>query len=109
MTIRARPNPKTILLLILVAAMQGCSWNMTLGRAPRVAVDVEAVANTFDGSARSECAVRDEVEAGRSKEMWISFGKVKPQGAQGWEAVSSITHCGEQSFDAGSALLGRAA
>ena len=102
------PDPKTLLLLVLVAAVQGCSWNTTLGNAPRLAVGLEAVSNTFDGSARSECAVRVEAEAGRTQEAWISFGKVKRQGERGWESVSSITRCGEESFDTGSALLGRA-
>jgi formylglycine-generating enzyme required for sulfatase activity len=66
------------------------------------------VSNTFDGSARSECEAQDEVEEGKKHEMWVSFGGVKPQGEQGWEAVASMTRCGGGRFDKGSALFGRA-
>ena len=53
----------------------------------RLSVGVEAVSNTFDGSARSECAAQDEVEAGKKHEMWVAFGGVKVQAEQGWQAA----------------------
>jgi formylglycine-generating enzyme required for sulfatase activity len=87
----------------------------------QLSVSIEAVSNTIDGSAREECQVQDEVEEGRKHEVRVSFGGVKPQGEQGWEAVSSNTRCGSGPFDSslilrtldrpfekGRALIGRA-
>jgi len=93
------PDPKTLPLLLLLVATLASRGNTALGAAPRLAVGVEAVSNTFDGSARRECEVQDEVEEGKKHEMWISFGGVRPQGEQGWEAVASMTRCGGGSFD----------
>src|SRR3989304_6687632 len=46
----------------------------------QLSVSIEAVSNTIDGSARSECEAQGEVEEGRKHEAWVSFGGVKPQG-----------------------------
>ena len=74
----------------------------------QLSVSIEVVVNTIDGSAREECQVQDEVEADKKHEAWIAFGAVKPQKEQGWEAVASITRCGDGSFDKVSTLVGRA-
>lgn len=68
------------------------------GAVQRLALGVETLSNTFDGSALSDCIVQNEVEAGKKHETWIAFGAVKPQKEQGWEAVASITRCGDGSF-----------
>ena len=73
----------------------------------RLALSVEAILNPIDGSVRSECEAQDEVEAGKKHDTWVSFAKVKPQGKQGWEVISSSTRCGSGSFDEASALFGR--
>ncbi len=78
------------------------------GAVQRLALGVETLSNTFDGSVLSDCIVQNEVEAGKKHETWIAFGAVKPQKEQGWEAVASITRCGEGSFDKVSTLVGRA-
>ncbi len=75
--------------------------------AERLAINTEAVANTFDGSVRSECTVQDEVGTGQKHETWIAFGKVKPQGQQSWEATSTSARCGGGSFDKANTLSGR--
>src|SRR3990172_3320569 len=74
----------------------------------QLSVSIEAVSNTFDGSALSDCIVQNEVEADKKHEAWIAFGAVKPQKEQGWEAVASITRCGDGSFDKVSTLVGSA-
>src|SRR3989337_1434646 len=74
----------------------------------QLSVSIEAVSNTFDGSALSDCIVQNEVEAGKKHETGIAFGRDKPQGERGWEAGSSITRCGDGSFDKVSTLVGRA-
>lgn len=104
----SRPHPKAFpLLLLLVSALAtGCST--AFGAVQRLAVSVEAVSNTFDGSARSECETQDEVQPGRTHETWVSFGGVKPEGEQGWQALASTTRCGAGPFDRASASLGRA-
>jgi sulfatase modifying factor 1 len=71
-----------------------------------VAIGVGVVSNTFDGAERTECETQDEVETGRTHETWISFGKAKPQGERGWEAVAATTHCGVGPFDKARATLG---
>jgi formylglycine-generating enzyme required for sulfatase activity len=76
--------------------------------AQRMAVSAEVVLNTFDGSALGDCQAQHEIESGKKHEMWVSFGRVKPQGERGWEAIGSNTHCGCGTFDKGSTLLWRA-
>jgi len=78
------------------------------GPIQRLAVSMEVVSNTFDGSARIECEAQDEIESGKKLEAWLAFGGVKPQGERGWKAVGSITRCGGGSFDKASAQFGRA-
>src|SRR3990170_7420894 len=48
----------------------------------QLSVSIEAVSNTFDGSALSDCIVQNEVEAGKKHDTWIAFGAVKPQREQ---------------------------
>src|SRR3989304_10266365 len=63
----------------------------------QLSVSIEAVSNTFDGSALSDCIVQNEVEAGKKHETWIAFGAVKPQREQGWEAGACMAGCGQGS------------
>jgi formylglycine-generating enzyme required for sulfatase activity len=77
------------------------------GGLQRLAFSVEAVSNTFDGSALGECKIQDEIKPGKKHEAWLSFGRVKPVVDKGWEAVGSNTHCGDGSFDKAGAQLGQ--
>jgi len=60
------------------------------GPIPRLAVSMEVVSNTFDGSARIECEAQDEIESGKKHEAWLAFGGVKPQGERGWKQSAPL-------------------
>jgi formylglycine-generating enzyme required for sulfatase activity len=94
-------------MLALVVSALATRGDTAFAVAQRLAVSAEVVSNTFDGSALGECKIQDEIKTGKKHEAWLSFGRVKPQGDQGWEAVSSNTHCGDGSFDKASAQLGQ--
>jgi hypothetical protein len=92
--------------LVIAGLIMGAQGSFAAS-SERLAVNAEALVNTFDGSARKECALQDEIEANKAQEIWITFGSVKPQEKQDWEVTSSTTRCGSGSFAKARTLLGR--
>jgi sulfatase modifying factor 1 len=78
------------------------------GAALRVGVQLEALWNGSDGSLRRDCGLQETIDAGRTQEAWLTFGVVRAQGEQGWEAVAPSVRCGSGTFDRAIGPPGRA-
>lgn len=85
-----------LVLVVLALATRG---DVAFAAVQGLYVSAEVVTNTFDGSVLNECNAQHEIESGKKHQMWISFGRVKPQGNREWETVGSNTYCGYGSFD----------
>ncbi len=94
------------LLLLLLTAILFTRGYIAFGATERLAIGIDAISNNYDGSVLDECKTQHETESGKKHEMWISFGRVKPQKDQGWKTVSSNTHCGNGSFNKSGAHVG---
>ena len=64
-----------------------------------LAIKLEAVKNTVDGSALRGCLVRGDAGPGKRQEIWMAFGAVKPRTEVGWEPVATRAECGVGTFD----------
>jgi len=93
------PKIKTANAMLVLIMLVGGGCGVTSGSREMVALELESHANTLDGCTACVCRVKGELQPDTEENWWLSFGLVRLDDAQRWEAVASSNHCGSGSFE----------
>jgi len=65
---------------------------------PFIAFEFDVDENRIDGCTNCGCQLKGELTPNTPQEWWFSFGLVKPDDDQTWQAIGSPSHCSPGAF-----------
>ncbi len=65
----------------------------------RIALELEASANTVDGCTECKCRLISELSPETVDQWWFAFGLIKEDENPGWSMVAPSNHCGRGAFE----------